>query len=118
MIEHTHLPELIHADGGRVADAAPHRLPAGVSDRDGVDERIAHQTADQAHNAVSGEHAGGWISVPRRFRALDVVHGLDEVVDAEWDRGHKNYAEKLEAGEHMVDSGDRHREAEIQKWPL
>ena len=69
----------------RITDPPAHRLPAGMADIDGVDEGIAHQAADQADDAVGGQHARGRVFVAGRFRAFDIVHGLDEVIDAERD---------------------------------
>ena len=89
-----------------------------MADVDRVDEWVAHQTADQAHDTVGGEHAGRGVGVARCLRALHVVHGLDQVVDAEWNGGHENDAEKLEPGEHMIDSGNRYREAEVRERAL
>ena len=94
--------------GGRVADAAAHRLPARMADVDGVDERVAHQAADQADHAVGGQHARGREAVARDRRALDVVHRLDQVVDAERDRGDQDDAEELEAREHVAERRERH----------
>ena len=56
-----------HAGRRRVADAAAHRLPAGMADIDRVDERVAHQAADQADDAVGGQHARGRIGDRRRL---------------------------------------------------
>ena len=97
------------AGGGRVADAAAHRLPAGMADVDRVDERVAHQAADQADHAVGGQHARGREAVAGGRGALDVVHRLDEVVDAERDRGDQDDAEELEAAEDVADGRDRER---------
>ncbi|MET3250444.1 hypothetical protein ABIA29_000688 [Bradyrhizobium japonicum] len=93
--------------------AAAHRLPAGMTDIDGVDEGIAHQAADQADDAVGSEHARGRIFVAGGFRALDIVHGLDEVIDTERNGGDEDDAEEFEAGEDVDHRRDRHREAEI-----
>jgi len=84
-----------------------------MADIDRVDERVAHQAADQADDAVGGQHAGGRELVTGRRRALDVVHRLDEVVDAERDRGDEDDADVLEATEHVIDRGQGHREAEV-----
>jgi hypothetical protein len=76
-----------HQSGrSRVAEPPAHRLPSGVADVDRIDEGIAHQAADEADRAVGGQHARRRITVAGRGRALDVVHRLDEVVDAERDR--------------------------------
>jgi len=93
---------------GRIADPPTHRLPAGMADIDRVDEGIAHQAADQADDAVGGQHARGRIFVARRFRALDIVHCLDEIIDAEGNGGDEDHAEEFEAGEHVVRRRDRH----------
>jgi hypothetical protein len=37
---------------GRIADSPAHRLPAGMTDVNGVDERVAEQAADEADDAV------------------------------------------------------------------
>ena len=47
-----------HAGRGGIADPPAHRLPAGMADIDGVDERIAEQAADQADDAVGRQHLG------------------------------------------------------------
>ncbi len=86
-----------HARGGREADATAHRLPAGMADIDRVDERVAHQATDQADDAVGGQHARGGIVIARRFRALDIVHRLDQVVDAEGNGCHQDDAKEFEA---------------------
>jgi hypothetical protein len=62
-----------------------------------VDEGIAHQATDQADNAVGSQDARGRIFVARRFRALDVVHGLDEIVDAERNCRDQDDAEEFKA---------------------
>ena len=103
------------AGRGRIADPSAHRLPTGMADINRVDEGVAHQAADQADDAVGGQHACGRIFVAGGFRALDVVHGFDEVVDAERDCRHQDDAKELEAGEHLTDGRDRHREAEARK---
>ena len=101
------------AGRGRVADAAAHRLPARMADIDRVDEWIAHEAADQAHHAVRRQHPRGRERIARGRGALHVVHRLDEIVDAEWDRGDEDDAQKLEAGEHVVHCRQRYRKAEI-----
>ena len=88
-----------------------------MADVDGVDERVAHQAADQADHAVSGEHLRGRVGVAGGLRALHVVHGLDQVVDAEGNGRHQDDAEELEAGEHLVVGGQRQREAEVRNEP-
>src|ERR1043166_7649313 len=60
-----------------------------MADIDRIDERIAHQAADQADHAVGGEHARGRVFVARGLGAFDVIHGLDQIVDAERNRGHR-----------------------------
>src|SRR5208283_2967095 len=103
------------AGRGRVDDPAAHRLPAGMADIDRVDERIAHQATDQADDTISGEHARRRIGITGGLRALDIVHGFDEVVDAERYRGHEDDAEILKAREDVINGGKRYREAEIRK---
>jgi hypothetical protein len=68
---------------------------------------------DQADDAIGRQHARGRVFVAGGFRALDIVHGLDEVVDAERDRGNEDDAEELEARKNLAEGRDRHREAEI-----
>ena len=87
-----------------------------MADIDRVDKRIAHQAADQADDAVGGEHAGRRVGVAGGFRALDIVHRFDEVIDAERNCGDQNHAEILEAREDVTDGGDRQVEAEIGEW--
>ena len=103
------------AGRGRIADPAAHRLPAGMADIDRVDEGVAHQAADQADDAVGGQHPGGRIFVAGGLGAFDIVHRLDQIVDAERDRRHQDDAEEFEAGEYLADRRDRHREAEARE---
>src|SRR6202044_1737744 len=100
---------------GRIADPAAHRLPSGMADIDRVDERIAHQAADQADDAVGGQDPRGRIFIARGFGAFDIVHCLDQVVDAERYSRHQNDAEKFEAREYLADRRYRQREAEIRE---
>jgi hypothetical protein len=93
----------------------PIAFPAGMTDIDRVDERVSHQAADEADDTVGGEHAGGRIGVTGRLGALHVVHGLDQVVNPERDRSHEDHAKEFEAGGHVADGRDRHREAEIRE---
>ena len=86
-----------------------------MADIDGVDERVAQQAADQADDAVGGQHARGREGVAGRRGALDVVHRLDEVVDAERDRGDQDDAEELEAAEDVADGRQRDGEAEVRQ---
>jgi hypothetical protein len=58
-------------------------------------------------DAVGGQHARGRIGIARRFRAFHVIHGFDQVVDAEGDGGDKDDAEILEAVEDMADRRNR-----------
>ena len=104
-----------HAGGGGVADAAAHRLPAGMADIDGVDEGVAHQAADQADDAVGGQHRVVGKRVAGRRGALDIVHRLDEVVDAERDGGDQDDADELEAAKDVIDRRHRDREAEMRE---
>lgn len=67
-----------------------------MADIDGVDEGIAHQAANQADDPVGGEHARGRIFVAGGLRALDIVHGLDEIIDAERNGGNQNDPEEFE----------------------
>jgi hypothetical protein len=85
-----------------------------VADIDRVYERVAHEAADQADHAVGGEHAGGGEGVAAGLGTLDIVHGLDEVVDAERDRRDQDDAQELEAREDVVHGRQRHPEAEAR----
>ena len=76
---------------------------------------IAHQASDQAHDAVGGEDARGRIAVAGSRRAFHVVHRLDEIVDPERDRGDQDQSQEIEAGEHMTERRQRHREPEVGK---
>ena len=100
---------------GRIADPSAHRLPAGMADIDRVDEGIAHQAADQADDAVRGQHLRGREVVAGGFRALHVVHGFDQIVDAERNRGDEDDAEEFETREHVAECRYRHREAEMSE---
>ena len=75
----------------------PIAFQPGMADVDGVDERVAHQAADQADDAVGGQHARGREAVAGDRRALDVVDRFDQIVDAERNRGDQDDAEELEA---------------------
>jgi hypothetical protein len=86
-----------------------------MADVNRVDERIAHQAADQADDAVGGQHTGGRILIARGLGAFDVVHRLDEIVDAERNRGDQDDPEEFEAREYLADGRDRHREAEARE---
>ncbi len=46
--------------------AAAYRFPAGMADIDRVDDRVVHQAADQADDAIGGENARGGIGRRRR----------------------------------------------------
>ena len=54
-------------------------------------------------------------AVARDRRALDVVDRFDQVVDAEGNRGDQDDAEKLEAGEHVVEGRNRHMKTEVRE---
>jgi len=99
----------------RIADAAAHGFPAGMADIDGVDEGIAHQAADQADDTVGGQHTRCRVGIAGRFRAFHIVHGLDEVVDAERDGGDQDHAEILKPGEHVIECRKRYRESEVRE---
>ena len=100
--------------GGGVADAAAHRLPPGMPDVDRVDVGVAHQAADQAHDAVGGENARRRILVAGGRGADDVVHRLDEIVDAEGDGGDEDGLEEgpVQPAEHQADGRMGNGEAE------
>ena len=74
---------------------------------------IAHQAADQADDAVGGEHARRREAVAGDRGALDVVDRFDEIVDAERNRRDEDDAEELEAGEDVAERRQRHVEAEV-----
>src|SRR6204780_4119769 len=104
-----------HAGRRGIADPSAHRLPAGMADIDGVDEGIAEQTADQADHAVGRQHLGGRKRVAGRRGALDIVHRLDEIVDAERNRGDQYDSDELEARKDVVHGRYGEREAEVRK---
>ena len=97
------------AGGGRVTDTAAHRFPAGMADINRIDIRVAHQAADQADNAIGGEHARGGVAIARDGSADDVVHRFDQIVNAERNRGDQNHAEIAETMKNVTDGGDRNR---------
>ena len=70
----------------RVADPAADGLPAGMADVDGRRERAAEERADDGADAVREQDVAQVVVVAGGRRALDVVHPLGEVVDAERDR--------------------------------
>src|ERR1700678_11124 len=78
-----------------------------------VDERISHQTADQADYAVSRQNPGRRKAIACHGGTFDVIHRLNQIVDSERDGGDQNHAEKLEPGKNMVCGRDRHRETKI-----
>jgi len=49
----------------------------------------------RADDAVGGQHTRGRVFIARGFRALDIVHGFNEIVDAERDRRHQDDAEGI-----------------------
>ena len=53
--------------------------------------------------------------MPAADGALDVVHRLDEIVDAEGNRGDQDDSDELEARKDVTDGRDREREAEVRK---
>src|ERR1017187_6948305 len=78
-----------------------------MTDVDGVDERIAHQAADQTDDAICGEDARGRVLVARGASAHYVIHRFDEVVDPEGDRGDEDDADELKAAEDVTQGGRR-----------
>ena len=98
---------------GGIPYAAAHRLPAGMADVDGVDEGVAEEATDEAHHAIGRQYSRRREMVACGLRALDVVHGLHEIVDAEGNGRDEDNAEILEPGENVIDGRDRNREAEI-----
>ena len=86
-----------------------------MADVDGVDEGVAHETADQADDAVGREDAGGRKRISGGGGALDVVQSLDQIVDAERNGRHEDDPEIFEPGEGMGDRRQRNREAEMEK---
>ena len=63
---------------------------------DRVDERIAEEATDQAYDTVGRQHLGRWKRVASRRGALDVVHRLDEIIDAERNRRDQYDSDELE----------------------
>jgi len=63
----------------------------------------------------SAVSTGSWDRDRAGFGALDIVHRLDQVVNAERHRGHEDHAEILEAGEDVIEGRQRHVEAEIRE---
>src|SRR5579862_22148 len=82
-------------DSGRggIADASAHRLPTGVADIDGVDEGIAHEAADETDDTIGGQYLRRRKGIARGRGAFDIVHRLDEIIDAEGDRRDENDAQ-------------------------
>src|ERR1700687_6255128 len=85
-----------------------------MADRDGVDERISHQAADQADDAVGCQYPRGRIFIARGLGAFDVVHGLDQIVDAERNRRHQDDAEEFEAREYFANCRNWNGETEAR----
>ena len=81
-----------------------------MSDVDRQIERVSHQASDSADDAVGGEDASCRKAVAGCRRAFHIVHRLDQIVDAERDRRDEDDAEKLEAGEGVIERGDRQTE--------
>ncbi len=86
-----------------------------MADINRVDERIAHQAADQADDAVGGQHPRGRIFVARGLGAFDVVHGFDQIVDAERNRRHQDDAEEFEAREYLANCRNWNGETEARE---
>ncbi len=86
-----------------------------MADIDRVDEGVAHQAADQADDAVGGQNARGRIGVAGGLGAFDVIHRLDQIVDAERDSGDQDDAEEFEARKYLIDRRYRHREAKARE---
>ena len=82
---------------------------------DRVDERVAEQAADQADDAVGAEHAGRREGIAGGRGALDIVHRLDEIIDAEGNGRDQNDPEVPEPVKHMPDRRDRERKAEMRE---
>ena len=55
--------------------------------------------------------------VAGRFRALDIVHGFDEIVDAERNRGNENHAEKLESERRTAHEMEIARQVQARLFP-
>ena len=67
----------------RIADPATDRLPAGMSDVDRRRKRAAEQSADNCAGAVGQQYFAQAVIVSGGRSALDVVHALGEIIDAE-----------------------------------
>jgi hypothetical protein len=85
----------------RVADPAAHRLPARMADVHRRRERAAEDRAGDRADAVRDQDLAQVVVVACRRRALDVVHRLGEVVDAERDRGGEQRRDVGEPGEDL-----------------
>src|SRR5258708_5450705 len=85
-----------------------------MPDVDRENERVAHQAAKQTDHAIGREHARGGKTVAGDGGALDVVDGLDKIVEAEGDRGDEEHTEKLKTGKHVADRRQGHAEAEVR----
>src|SRR3954447_19750048 len=86
-----------------------------MTDVNGVDERIAHQAANETYHAIGGQHARGRKTVAAGCCAFDVIHCLDEIIDTEWNRCHQYHAQKFKSAEYMTDCRQRQRKTEARE---
>ena len=100
------------AGGERIADASADGLPAGVADVHRGRERAAEHRADDRADAVGEQDLAQVVVVARRRRALDVVHRLGEIVDAERYRGDEQRRDLRQSLPH-VRREDRKAQAEM-----
>src|SRR5580658_5583723 len=82
---------------------------------DRVNEGISHQATDQAHHAISGQNSSSGKTIAGHGGTLDVIHGLNQIVDAERNRRHQDHPKKLKTGEHMAYRRDGDRKPKISK---
>src|SRR6185437_7406822 len=90
------------AGGQRITDQAADRLPARMADIDRGRERTAEDRADDGADAVGQQDVAQAVIVTRRRGALDVVHALGKVIDAERNGGDEQGPYVGEALEHVA----------------
>ncbi len=90
-----------HPRGERVADATTHRFPARMADVHGRRERAAQHRTHDRPDAVRGEDLAQVVVVPCRRGALDVVHRLGKVVNAQRNSRGQQWCDSRQAAENV-----------------
>src|SRR4051812_16384302 len=73
----------------RIAGAGAEALPTGMADVDRRRKRAAEQRRGDRADAVRHQRRKGFVAVPRRLGALDILQRADDIEDAHGkDHGH------------------------------